>query len=221
MKKVQILLLAGLVISLLSCSKNDDGTNSDTHFVQLEAGYIPFYPGNYWVYEHYQIDTLGNETLLTTYDSVIITGITTVNTSPYLTFEGTWPSNDTVLLLADSVGYFVDPTGYIHFATDNFTDTLGTFDLIANGDTLFESWYKMQSDVQTITVPAGTFETLNYRGTIRTHNPPSYIPEIRYKDQQYANNVGMVLDTYYYLNSPMRFERRLKRYFIDDRSWIY
>ena len=225
MKRVKILGIAVLILTLASCNKNDDNNSDNTQLVPWDAGYIPFYPGNYWVYEQYKIDTLGNETLLNTYDSVVITGTTNINGIPYLVFEGIWMSGpdlvDTVYMLRDSLGYYVDPSGWIYFSDENFTDTLASSTLIINGDTLYESWYKMESEPQIVSVPAGTFDVLNYRGTIHTINPNPHVADIRYKDKLYSKNVGQVLDTYFYLGSPDRFERRLKHYFVDQRSAVH
>lgn len=226
MKRVNFLIIAALILIITSCSK-DENNSGTTSLVIPEAGYIPFYPGNYWVYEQYMIDTLGNETMLNHYDSIAITGTTMVNGIQYLVFEGTWMSGpefvDTIYMLRDSSGYYVDPSGWIHFTDQNFTDTLNTYTGLNNhtGDTLYQSWYKMESQLQNINVPAGEFDALNYQGTIYTHNPNQGVQVIRYKDRFYSNNVGMVLDTYFYLGSPNRMERRLKHYFIDQRSFIY
>lgn len=225
MKRVNFLMIAALILVFFSCSENDDDMGS-TQLVALDAGYIPFYPGNYWVYEQYRIDTLGNETILDTYDSVFISRIEVVNGIQYFVFEGTWMSSpdsiDNLFALRDSAGYFVDPSGTIYFTDQNFTDTLETFTfVISNGDTLYESWYKMESEPQTISVPAGEFEALNYHGTIHTIYPNPQVPAIRYKDKLYSKNVGLVLDNYFYLGSPNRFERRLKHYYIDQQSFLY
>lgn len=223
MKRVNFLMIVALMFAFFSCSEKDDDTGS-TQLVTPEAGYIPFYPGNYWVYDQYKIDTLGNETLLNTYDSVFISGIEVVNGIQYFVFESTWMSGpdltDTLYLLRDSAGYYVDPTGWIHFTDQNFTDTLETYSMVTpNGDTLYDSWYKMLEEPQIISVPAGEFEALNYQGTIYTHVPSQGVPYTRYKDRYFTNDIGIVFDTYFYLGSPLRMERRLKHYYIDQQSF--
>ncbi len=224
MKRVQILIIAALFITFASCSKDDD-KNGDTILTAPEAGYIPFYPGNYWVYEQYRIDTLGNETLLNHYDSIVITGTTVIDGKSYYVFEGTWMSGslamDTLNMLRDSSGYYLSPSGNVNFTDQNFTDTLHTYTVVNNhtGDTLFQAWYKMESQPQMITVPSGEFEALNYLGTIYTHNPNQGVQEIRYTDRYFTKNVGMIFDTYYYIGSPNRMERRLKHYYVNENSF--
>lgn len=225
MKREIIFIIAILAIVLTSCSKSDNTGN--TQLVAADFGYIPFYPGNYWVYDVYQIDTLGNETLLNHYDSVAITGTEMLNNIPYIVFEGTFLKSSEILsskiLLRDSLGYIVDSEGKIHFSDENFSDTLVSYFATNNntGDTLYKLTGKMEHEPSSVIVPAGDFETLNFMETIFTYNPPSNVPEIRYQDKLYSKNIGMVLDTYHYLGSPTRFERRLKHYYVDKNSAVH
>ena len=217
-----LFVIAAATLVLFSCDRTDDNPSSPS--VSWGAGYIPVYPGNYWIYEHYRIDTLGNEILQNDYDSIVVTGTTLQGGKSYIVFEGNWMSGssglDTVLMLRDSSGYYVDPGGRIHFSYVNFDDTLHTYLGLNNntGDTLYDSWYKMEQEPQWVVVPAGTYEALSCRGTILTYHPNFGVPPLRYTDEMYSKNVGMVLDTYYYLGSPVRFERRLKRYQVSDLS---
>lgn len=221
MKRVSSYAFVLLLIMMISCNKDDDSEIENQPTVP-DNSYIPLQQGNYWIYEHYKIDTAGNETLMDVYDSLFISGSTIIQSNTYFIFEGTWMSGtevtDTVYQLRDSLGYFVDPAGWIHFSTDNFTDILATLTYEINGDTLYESWYKMETDPAQVSVGAGTFATVNYKGTILTHNPSPGVEDYRYKDRLYSENVGQVLDTYFYLGSPIRFERRLKTYYVDENS---
>lgn len=226
MKRVLLLFAVATFLVLASCSKNDNESGGSQP-TDPDYGYIPFYPGNYWIYEHFKIDSLGNETLQDVYDSVVITGTTTINSLSYYVFQGTFMSGvndlDTVMILRDSAGYYVDPSGNIHMADNNFTDTLSYTAFTNNntGDTLYQSWYKMEEEPGQATVEAGVFETVNYMGTILTHNPAPGVDSIRYKDQLYSRNSGQVLDTYFYLGAPLLFERRLIKYYVDENSVTY
>lgn len=222
MKKVKLFVVAAAILTLFSCDKNSDDPSMSSG--PWGAGYIPVYPGNYWIYGHYHIDTLGNETLSNVYDSVVITGTASVGGHSYIVFMGTWMSGidvvDTVMMIRDSLGYYVDPLGKIHFSYINFSDTLHTLVSLNNhtGDTLCELSYKMEKDPKWVTVPAGTFESLNYLGTVYTNDPNPNVPVYRYMDELYSKGTGLVLKTYYYLGSPLRFERRLVRYHVSDQS---
>ena len=223
MRKVFVIITLATTLALFSCNRNDETTSAPR--TPWGAGYLPAYPGNYWVYGHYRIDTLGTEILQDTYDSIAVTGKTVIDGSEYIVFEGTWMSGpefmDTVMLLRDSAGCYVDPAGRIHFSYTNFSDTLyldfGVFN--AAGDTLFARWRFMEENPQWVTVEAGTFEALNYKGTIQTFDPNPGVPALRYEKRMFSQNVGMVIDTYYYLGSPNRFERRLQRYLVSDQTY--
>ncbi len=223
MKKVMVFAVAAATFALISCNKNDEAPSTPSG--PWGAGYIPAYPGNYWVYEHIRIDTLGNETPQNTYDSIAVTGKAVIGGREYIVFKGTWRSApelmDTVMLLRDSAGCYVDPAGEIHFSYSNFTDTLLAFNAVQNpaGDTMYTLWRRMEPEPQWVTVAAGTFQALNFRGTVLTSDPNPGVPAFRYQDKLFARNTGMVLDTYHYLGSPTRFERRLKRYHVSDRSY--
>jgi hypothetical protein len=173
------------------------------------------------VYDHYKIDGEGNETLLDYYDSIAITGTVVENGKSFLVFEGTWANMG--MKLRDSSGYYVNPAGNIHMSEGHFDDTLSinTFQNNNTGDTLYQSWYQLLEDPSSVVVNAGEFETVNFRGTILTFNPNQGVDLIRYKDQLYSRNTGLVLDTYYFLGSPDKYERRLARFFVDQRSAVH
>jgi hypothetical protein len=51
MRKLLALVMA--ITSLLSCNKEDDK--------EIKTDYLPLRIGNYWIYQEYNIDTMGNE----------------------------------------------------------------------------------------------------------------------------------------------------------------
>jgi hypothetical protein len=217
-----IFVVAAATLTILSCNRSDDETTTPAG--PWGANYLPAYPGNYWVYGHYRIDTLGNETLQNTYDSLAVTGKASIDGQHYIVFEGTWMSGpdpmDTVMLLRDSAGCYVDPDGVIHFSYMNFTDTLHTHYGVFNaGDTLFAVWKKMENEPQWVKVDAGSFEALNYKETVFTYEPNTGVPAFRHENTLFSKHVGMILDTYHYLGSPVRFERRLLRYHVSDQIY--
>ena len=211
------LFYLGLVIILFtSCEKDDSPT---INYSAEETDYLPLGIGNYWIYKHYDIDSLGNETERDIIDSVIINRDTIINNNQYFILEGTnypfsgsaWGVKD---ILRDSSGYIVDEKGQIRFSVDNFSDTLDSKVGVFNDDTLYTLTYQMEIVTNPVTIPAGEFEVLNFKGTITT---PQQIPGTknpRFLDNLYSNNVGKVLETYFYLHSPIISEKRLIRYHI-------
>ena len=95
----------------------------------------------------------------------------TRESSWYYVFEGTnypWSGGQwkVINMLRDSSGYLVDVHGIIRFAPDNFTEVLASKTEIHSGDTLYTLTYKMEAVHDEVTVPAGKFRVLNYKGTV-------------------------------------------------------
>ena len=118
-------------------------------------------------------------------------------------------------LLRDSAGYIVTAAGDIRFASDNYSDVLAEKTEVFKGDTLFTLTYKMESVDYSLTVPAGTFEVQNFKGTVFSYMEKPKIENPRYLNNLYAKGVGKVLQSYFYLSSPVISEKRLVRYHIN------
>lgn len=212
-----------LISGLLSCNNDDD---LQPQFA-ANNNYMPLKVGNYWVYEHYEIDSSGRETLLPTRDSLSISGDTMIRGNLYYIFQ---PTSYNLSLrsgaeyLRDSSGYLITDKGEILFSDNNFIDVL--LDSIklnstaqSQTDTLFTLEYKMESsNSSSVSVPAGSFQALNYQGTSVFYYEAANVPrEVikRFRNNYYSNNIGKVLESYHYGSYSARhqtFERRLVRY---------
>lgn len=217
------LFYAGLFLFLFASCEKDDSTGFNPE-AEEALNYFPLETGNSWVYKNYEIDSVGNETDLNIMDSVVVTRDTLINGNLYYVLEGTnYPLNidpftgenwSTLAILRDSSGYLVNHKGEIMLSVDNFTDTL-FMQMATNGeDTIHTITYQMEKPDELINVPAGKFEVINFKGTVYNlspHKNPA-IKNPRYINYYYANNVGKVLQTYFYLNGTSTFEKRLVRY---------
>jgi len=211
------LFYLGLVIILLASCKKDD---SSVQNIPVEKNsYFPLKIGNYWIYKHYDIDQLGNETEMDRTDSVLITRDTIIDSKQYFVLEGKdYPYNKNwgiLDCLRDSSGYIVNEKGQIKFSSGNFSDTLASKVDVMNGDTLYALTYKMERVTNLVTVPAGEFDVLNFKGTVTTPQQYRGIDNPRFIDNLYAENVGKVLQTYFYLLEPIIHEKRLVNYNIE------
>jgi hypothetical protein len=213
MRKLLALVMA--ITSLLSCNKEDDK--------EIKTDYLPLRIGNYWIYQEYNIDTMGNEIARSKLDSVIIKRDTIINDKKYYVFEGTYyPFTNNkwgiIDILRDSSGYIVNQNGIIQFAENDFTNPIAYFAHINHydsNDTLFVMSHQMERIDNVIAVPAGTYdEVLNYKGTVVTSMNTPGILYPRYLNCYYAKGVGKIIYTYFYIASPNIYEKRLLRYYV-------
>jgi len=202
---------------VLSCSKKDEVVEPTPSNVD----FTPMSVGNYWVYGNFRIDTLGNENQLPRIDSVSITGKEIIRSKTYYVFKGSYyftsaGENSILWKLRDSSGYLVDTNGRIQFAHNNFSDSLDVYCLVnpRQNDTVYCHAYQLQKSVYPITVPAGTFNALNYQRliTLYGHYARPNVPNPREWDTFYANGVGRILETTFYASQPGHNEIRLLRY---------
>lgn len=208
-----------LAAALISCKKEktdpiDNNPETD------QTDYFPLSIGNYWIYQHFEIDSLNHETEKQVFDSIAITADTIYRNNKYYVLEGTnYPFNGGqwgfIEMLRDSSGYIVNQNGIIKFTDDNFVDTLAFKTEVHNGDTLYTLFYKMEKPSDNIEVPLGSFNVLNYRGTLNSSMEIQGSQNPRYLNTFYADSVGKILETYFFLHSPLTNEKRLVRYHIE------
>jgi hypothetical protein len=213
MDKLFAAFLATLLI--LSCKEEPDPSFSEKE-AQLVAEYLPMQIGNYWIYQHYSIDSAGQASPLDRIDSIVITRDSSINGHIYFVFEKEprYPDNPREIesILRDSAGTIVDQNGRIRFAVNNFSDTIYRFTQLFEEDTIYILTAVMEPVTAPLSVPAGTFEALNLRSTVRV---PYEVPGVkypRYFDNCYSRKTGKIVSGYFYLNSPMQYEKRLIRY---------
>lgn len=207
--KMKNLFLVGLVIVLLISCEEGEKEKSQTSYFPLEVG-------NYWIYSHVDIDTMGNETVRDNVDSVVVTKDTLINGEEYFVLEGLKVPSGSVRgivdIVRDSSGYLINNEGVVRFSSKNFTDILTTRFYINGDDTIGSTTYKMMKEESIVSVPAGKFDALNFKGTVVSNNPILGIDNPRYLDNYYVEGVGRILSTYFYFHSPVISERRLIRY---------
>jgi hypothetical protein len=212
MRKFIALIMALAFFS--SCKKEEDTI--------AKVSYLPLKVGNYWIYQEFMIDTSGNETANSIIDSVIINRDTIINRKKYFVLEGNYPYRNRyqrgiIDNLRDSLGYIVNQNGTVRFAENDFTDTIAysaAINIYDTNDTLYVLTFQMERINNHITVPVGTFEVLNYKGTVVTSMNIPGIKYPRYLSNYYAKGIGKILNTYFYIQSPNIYEKRLIRYYV-------
>lgn len=215
---IWILLLMTIVIS--SCKKEDKNEPITPPISTVYPNYSQLKVGNYWIYQQVELDSMGNETPKNIFDSCYVEKDTIINTYTYYKVFSPEVSGSSYKYLRDSLHYIVEAfSGRIMFSSQDFTTIfyslcLQTAD--SNSDTIAVLTAKMDDKDMSITTPAGTFITSNMKEKI-SFNPrfqPSY--QIRYRNNRYAKNIGLVVETLPIWSSQLfTTERRLVRYHLN------
>ncbi|MFN2395093.1 MAG: hypothetical protein ABR597_05335 [Bacteroidales bacterium] len=215
MKRLSLVVVA--MIFLAACDKNDEPDP------QISLNYQPLSVGNYWVYNSFYIHPDGTENGSSRIDSVAITRDTIIRGEKYFVFETINTASEQSQwsisrIVRDSLSYLVNEKGAILFAENHFNEILYEhFEVSYNTDTVAELYYQMKDDPSTFTVPAGSFDVLNYQGEVISYLVPDpEQPAYFYLNNLYARDVGRVLRTSVYLTSGILWEQRLVRYHITE-----
>lgn len=197
--------------------------DSSPNIISYES-YSPYTIGSYWIYQQVLIDSNGTEQLRTTVDTVSVIGDSIINGLTYsilkgklIPFDPYFPSG-IIGYVRDSLHYLVNSKGTILFSSQDFNSTLSQFSTTSynNGDTVTNNYsYKMENVTAPISLPAGTFNVLNYERTASSTDPLlNRIFAYRNSSQYYAKGVGKVLQSYIF--SDKRYlEQRLLEYHIE------
>jgi hypothetical protein len=210
MKKISHFLpILLLIVILSSCKKDDSGNQTPTtypDFGQLK-------PGNYWVYQQFRIDTLGNETALNVFDSCYVEKDTLINGNIYhkVFRPSIFPGND-IGYWRDSLHYIVTSSGKVVFSSQDFASVFDLHYITANTDTIAKVITKMDDKNLMVSTPIGNFITSNYKVSYNMYPAWSFNGSKRNINVRYAENVGIVIETLpFYASDPNYTERRLVR----------
>ena len=201
MKRV-LLFLAIIGMIFTSCKK--DNTSENQSPPEPTKDYMQLKIGNYWVYHRHMTDTTKAVTAIDEIDSLVITGDTMIDGLEYFKKKSFYQGGTSYL--RDSNGYLVDHLGKILFSDHDFGTILRT-DSIGPGLAVAE--YSMLEADTTINVPSGSYQALDYRGTV-TALDPNYPHGINYTYYFYADGFGMIKSSTYFFMAPhLRIEQEL------------
>jgi len=212
-------LLTLLIISY-SCKKDKKEEPAPTPITY--PNYSQLKVGNYWIYQLFNVDSLGNSTPTNDYDSCFIEKDTIINGYTYFKMlkpeNGNGPNYYTSFI-RDSLHYLVNSKGQKLFSSIDSLSILDTyyFSYYYNVlDTVCKVVSKMTNRNNAVNTPAGTFITLNYNETYYMYPHYTSGGNPRYKNTRYAENIGIVIETLpFYTGYPIYVERRLVRYHLN------
>jgi len=221
-----VLSMITAVLLFSACKKNDSPPEPAKIDDIVYVPYSRLAPGNYWVYDAYELDSNYN-VLFPRHilDSMYVEKDTLINFKTYYKY---WQPQDVgsstyyATYLRDSLHYIVDNNGTIRFSSQDFTTLfysqylVDTAHVISPLDTPCRVEKKMADQHKSITVPAGTFVTNSWQTTYYMHPYfASYAPAVRRINTRYAAGIGMISETMpFYVSSPNYTERRLLRYHV-------
>jgi hypothetical protein len=212
-RNILFLALAAIALLTFSCKEqNEDQPETWPDYGRLQTG-------NYWIYEHYTVDTLQNATPTGIFDSCYVEKDTLINNKNYakLVKPWSWGQDDRKenWFLRDSMHYIVDHTGKIRFSSEDFSTVFVTHYSIRPplGDTLYKATVKMDDKDLLISLPAGDYITCNYK-TVYDFSPDFVVPvNPRISHMRYSKDIGLVQETLaIFASMPTTTERRLVRY---------
>lgn len=186
---------------LVSCSTDEASpTESILDYANLEIG-------NYWVYQWYEIEPDGTESLFGQRDSVFISSDTLINgRTMYVRYTSDERNTRSSILFDSANTLYSYPDKEVLFTLDTTVKTSRNFGPLE--DPLAIGYYSLQRNSTLVQVPAGDFECINFEGIIESQEQ-DYPYGKRLNSNYYSKNIGSVLTTTNLYTSPNDLEIRL------------
>jgi hypothetical protein len=216
MSKIKLLLSLSAIALFLSSCRQDESAHPVTY-----PDYGRLQVGNYWIYQRFVVDTLGNATPTDVFDSCYVEKDTLINGNTFAKISKPWPTGNSTKkefeYLRDSLHCMIDPSGMVRFSSEDFATVFYTYTSVRPdiGDTIYYKTTKMDDKDQLINTPAGEYVTCNYKTTYELYPPFNMAGNLRYSHMRYAKDIGLVVETLpIFASMPTTIERRLVRYYV-------
>jgi hypothetical protein len=205
---------AFILVSLLVFSCKKKGSEDSPQQPLVYPSYSNLKLGNYWIYQVYNIDEAGMETLEPELDSAIINDTVRFEGNLYYHLAHQSPYNyDTYL--RDSLNYIVLYGGPKMFSSSGEEELLNTYFQVFSGDTACRTEMKMDTHEELFTVPAGTFLTRKLNVTYYWYPGFDKPNPVLHGFSRYAKDIGLIAETFAFtFGTSAHYERRLLRYHI-------
>lgn len=228
MRTTTFFLLLTYITTICACKKENNLINEQPSYgidaIETEDHvftYSQLKVGNYWIYQEYELDSTGTiATPTTVYDSCYIKTDTIIRGNTY--YKITAPPFTTFFnnfFIRDSADCIVRSTGEVEFSLSNFSTELYSTAFLNNlapADTLYTASVWMKDKNKLITIPAGTFPSINSQIKFHMFPPINTAGTYRYGNRIFAPNVGMILTTSPFYASVSGYkELRLVRYHLN------
>jgi hypothetical protein len=214
-KKALVAAAAFLVFYTSSCKdKKQPEPDPPIHY----DDYAKLKTGNYWIYQLFDVDSLGEGPALNEFDSVYVSKDTQMNGNTYYFLASTnLMSNN--LWLRDSLHYIVNEYGMIMFSSEDFTTAFVSGPYFFGQDPPdTTAWFtrKMADKDLAYTTPAGVFITSDFQTIYDMYPSHNHAGTHRVIHKRYSKNVGIVSETLPFYIENMRYrEKRLIRFHVN------
>ncbi|MBI3510529.1 MAG: hypothetical protein HY064_07685 [Bacteroidetes bacterium] len=206
-----IYILAILVL-FSSCKKEHLAGPTATQANYSIDDYTKFTPGNYWVYQVYQVDTNGNVMSVDSQlDSSYVSNDSVINGNTYHVFHERLAHYPFIQCVRDSGGYLVTSVGQRIFTTTYFNTVFDTTGSIPGS---VEVRTSVPAQLQDLIAGAGTFQCLDAKTDYYNLQTTISYMQHRVINMDYAQGVGLILGTLFYSTPSYHFEDRLLRYHV-------
>ena len=205
------LLLALSACAFMACDKdnNDDPDTPPGPGSPTIEDFAPLAIGNYWVYERYWYDSLGNETLTPLTDSLAVVGDTVHNGNTYFILQGTrqvMMNQPYRSYVRDSADCLIGLGGGVSFSLSD----LGSVLYVSDYPPPATITWSTQPTTVVHTVPAGTWTCYVTNGVVEYPGFPTRIIR-RFRGQ----GIGPVQDESVYAEPGAGFRHKLVRYHLE------
>jgi hypothetical protein len=202
-----LILFSVFLVIIISCSKEQiTATNPINNLMNLKVG-------NYWVYDWYEIDANnGNTTNLQKRDSIIIAKDTVISGRTYFIKKGNYFGGKHVTnsIIFDSINSIYSfPYKEVMLTLNK--SAIATKNFGVKGNPIAIGYYSLDDNKVLVQVPAGNFQSVNFKGRIEPQQP-GYLYGIRYNDNYYSDNVGLIKIRTQIYSLPNDIEMRLVKY---------
>lgn len=214
------LILLSLSVLLLNCKKENDNPQP----VAVYPNYSNLAIGNYWIYEIYKKDSLGNSVFTGSIDSVYVNKDSVIRGNKYFFIQTKQIVKKDLPYLAnscnygqkvwrDSSGFIVGVIGEKYFASEP--------DIVLNSgrilgpsiDTTVITYITKTQNKETTTLPIGILETINAQTVYNFNVAYTKFQKTRYSNLRFSKDIGLVEKTLcFYTNSNEDYVWRLKHY---------
>jgi hypothetical protein len=218
MKKANVFFSLSVIKLFIGECKQDESEPPVTY-----PDYERLQVGNYWIYQRFVIDSLGNATPTDVFDSCYVEKDTLIHGNNFAKITKPWPWGTTSQkkvneYLRDSLHYLVDPSGMVWFSSVDYSTVFYSYTSIIPtiGDTVYTVNVKMDDKDLLISTPAGEFITCNYKASYKLYPPFIIVSNPRFTHKRYAKDIGLIVETLpFFASIPTTTERRLVRYFLN------